>query len=58
MFAGNFLDSFGYTTTLLRRIWQLVFPFVMLSCVVGLIVSLYFDKDNQPVSPIPPKAWR
>ena len=52
MLAGNFLYSFGYITPVLRRVWQLVFPFVMLSCVVGLIVSLYFDKENRPVSAI------
>jgi tetratricopeptide (TPR) repeat protein len=51
MFVGNFLYSFGYVTPLLRRVWQFVFPVVVLSCVVGLFISLYIDKDDHPISP-------
>jgi tetratricopeptide (TPR) repeat protein len=52
MFAGNFLYSFAYITPFVRRVWRFVFPVVVLSCVVGLIVSLYFDKSDHPTSPI------
>jgi tetratricopeptide (TPR) repeat protein len=51
MFVGNFLYSFGYVTPLLRRVWQFVFPMIVLSCAVGLIVSLYINKSDHPVSP-------
>lgn len=44
--VGNFLYSFGFVTPVLRRLWTALFPLMVLSFILGGIVSLYFDKSD------------
>jgi tetratricopeptide (TPR) repeat protein len=52
LFAGNFLYSFGYVTSLVRRVWKFVFPILVLQFITSGFLACYYPSRTPAPAPL------